>query len=65
MKINFAAPKLPQTGAIATGVMDGGKFSPTAAELDRATGGALTRAIKGTASRAARARSCKFSPPPG
>ncbi len=47
MKIAFVAPKLPKTGAVAVAVMDGGKLTPSAAQLDRATGGALTRAIKG------------------
>ena len=46
MKITFAAPKLPKSGAVATGVLAGGKLSPTAARLDKATGGALKRAIK-------------------
>ncbi|MFQ5772949.1 MAG: leucyl aminopeptidase [Kiloniellaceae bacterium] len=46
MKIDFAAPSLPKVGAIATGAMEGGKFSPTAARLDKATGGALARAMK-------------------
>jgi leucyl aminopeptidase len=46
MKIAFAAPTLPKTGAIAAGVLDGGKLSPTAAQLDRAMSGALTRVIK-------------------
>jgi leucyl aminopeptidase len=46
MKITFAAPKLPKSGAIATGVLQGGKLSPTAAKLNKATGGALKRAIK-------------------
>jgi len=30
MDIAFAAPKMPTTGAIATGVMAGKKLSPTA-----------------------------------
>lgn len=45
MNIAFATPKLPTTGAIATGVLAGNKLSPTAASLDKATGGALKRAI--------------------
>ena len=46
MRITFASQKLPKRGAIATGVMEGGKFSPTAATLDKMTGGAIARAIK-------------------
>ena len=48
MKIAFVAPALPKAGAVAVGVMDGGKLAPSAAQLDRATKGALARAIKGS-----------------
>jgi leucyl aminopeptidase len=48
MKITFVAPKLPNTGAVAVGAVEGGKLSPSAAQLDRASGGALTRALKGS-----------------
>ncbi|WP_282609644.1 leucyl aminopeptidase [Pelagibius sp. Alg239-R121] len=46
MKISFAAPALPKNAAIVAGVMKGGKLSPTAANLDKATGGALSKAIE-------------------
>ncbi|HSR73048.1 MAG TPA: leucyl aminopeptidase, partial [Kiloniellales bacterium] len=46
MKISFAAPKRPRSGALTAGVMAGAKLSPTAAQLDKTTGGALARAIK-------------------
>ena len=46
MKISFAAPSLPKSAAIVTGVAKGGKLSATAAQLDKSTGGALSRAIK-------------------
>ncbi len=45
MKISFATPALPKSAAIVVGVMKGGKLSPSAAELDKATDGALTKAI--------------------
>jgi leucyl aminopeptidase len=45
MKISFAAHSLPASGAIVAGVMAGKKLSPTAAELDKKTGGAIKRAI--------------------
>jgi len=48
MKISFGLPKLPKTGAIAAGVAEGGKLSPTAQEIDRLTQGAVKRAIKGS-----------------
>ena len=46
MKITFAASALPKSAAIVTAVMTGGKLSPTAAKLDKSTGGALSKAIK-------------------
>lgn len=45
MKISFAAPRLPRSGALAVGVHDGDELAATAAEADAATGGALSRAI--------------------
>jgi leucyl aminopeptidase len=46
LKIAFAAPAFPKSGAIAVGVLADGKLTQTAAELDKLAGGALTRAIK-------------------
>ena len=48
MKITFAAPSLAARGAVAVSVMAGAKLSPSAIQLDKATGGALGRAIKGS-----------------
>ena len=48
MKIIFAAPSLAARGAVAVSVMAGAKLSPSAIQLDKATGGALGRAIKGS-----------------
>ena len=48
MKIIFAAPSPVARGAVAVSVMAGAKLSPSAAQLDQATGGALSRAIKGS-----------------
>jgi leucyl aminopeptidase len=45
MKITFGEPALPKTGAVVVGVLEEGKLTPTAAELDRRSGGALKRAI--------------------
>ena len=45
MKITFGEPALPKTGAVVVGVLEDGKLTPTAAELDRRSGGALRRAI--------------------
>jgi leucyl aminopeptidase len=48
VKIAFAKPALPKSGAIAVPVLEGRKFGPTATALDRRTKGALTRALKGS-----------------
>ncbi len=45
MKITFASPELPETGAIAVPVAKGRKLLASAAALDKATGGALERAM--------------------
>ncbi len=45
MKITFGEPALPKTGAVVVGVLEDGKLTPTAADLDRRSGGALRRAI--------------------
>ena len=46
MKISFASPKLPRSGALALGVLEGGALGTTAGNVDEATGGALSRAIE-------------------
>ena len=46
MKISFAEPALPDTGAVVVLVADGKKLSPAAKELDKKTNGAVARAIK-------------------
>jgi len=46
MKFSFSEPGLPKTGAVIVCVGDGGKLSATARQLDKATGSALSRAIK-------------------
>jgi leucyl aminopeptidase len=45
MKINFAEPALPKSGAVIVGVLEDSKLTPAAADLDKRTGGALKRAI--------------------
>ncbi len=45
MKITFSTPSKPKSGAIATGVMAERKLPPAGADLDKQTGGALTRAM--------------------
>ncbi|MBF0129671.1 MAG: leucyl aminopeptidase [Alphaproteobacteria bacterium] len=45
MKISFAKSALPSDGAIVVGVLEGRELTPSAADLDARTGGALTRAM--------------------
>ncbi|MDH3911649.1 MAG: leucyl aminopeptidase, partial [Rhodospirillales bacterium] len=45
MKISFASLTLPETGALAVTVAKGRKLLASAAALDKATGGALKRAM--------------------
>jgi len=49
MKISFAEPKLPKSGTLVVGVLEGKKLTVSAAALDKESNGALTSAI--TASR--------------
>ena len=46
MKISFATPGLPEDGALAVFAAKNSKLLGAAAELDKTTKGALTRAIK-------------------
>ena len=46
MKISFAAPSMPRGGALVIGAFDGGELGDTATQVDKATGGAVSRAIK-------------------
>jgi leucyl aminopeptidase len=45
MKITFAAPRTPRSGTVVCAVMDERKLLPTAERLDKASGGAIKRAI--------------------
>ena len=47
MKIAFSGPGSAATGALVVGVSEGNKLTPAAKALDKTTGGALMRAIKG------------------
>jgi leucyl aminopeptidase len=46
MKVSFAQLSRPASGAVAIGVADGGKLGKTGQAIDRATGGALSAAMK-------------------
>ncbi|KAF0114866.1 MAG: leucyl aminopeptidase [Rhodospirillaceae bacterium] len=45
MKITFAKPALPEEGAVVVGVLEGRILTPSAAEIETRTFGALTRAM--------------------
>ncbi len=45
MKIVFGKPELPSAGTIVVGVLDENRLSPTAQQLDKATKGAIGRAL--------------------
>lgn len=46
LSISFAAEKLPSKGSLIIAVPDGGKLAPLAKQLDKTTGGAISRAIQ-------------------
>ena len=46
MKIKFSAPSLPRTGPLGVGVLSGGKLLATAERVDKATDGAIGRAMR-------------------
>ena len=63
MKIEFVEYAMPKGGVVVAGVLDDKVLSPGAAELDRRTGGAITRALKSGVSRAAAATGSISSAP--
>ncbi len=48
MKISFAEPDQPRSGAVVVGVWEEAVLTPAAIRLDEATGGAITRALSAT-----------------
>jgi len=46
MRVTFVEPKIPASGTVVAGVSEGRKLSPAAAELDKASGGAVRRAMQ-------------------
>ncbi|MFC4351641.1 leucyl aminopeptidase [Fodinicurvata halophila] len=46
MQIGFSAPDIPGKGTLAITVLEDGKLGEAGADLDRKTGGSLTRALK-------------------
>ena len=65
MKISFANLALPTTGAAVAFVLEGGKLSASAAALDKATKGALRRAIKASRFKGKRGQTLSVLAPAG
>lgn len=65
MKITFANPAVPATGAVVVGVLEGRKLTPGAEAMDKATGGALTRAIKASTFKGSRHHALTIMTPGG
>ena len=65
MKISFANPSKPKSGAVVVGVFDGRKLSTSAASLDKSTRGAITKAIKASSFKGAKNHSLTIMTPAG
>jgi leucyl aminopeptidase len=65
MKISFSSPSIPSSGALVAGVKDGGALSPSAAEIDKATKGAVKRAIAASRFTGAKGQSLEILAPAG
>ncbi len=65
MKINFASLNLPRSGPIVVGVLSGRKLLATAERLDKATGGALARAMEASRFRGEKGQSLTVMAPAG
>ncbi|MBV9654229.1 MAG: leucyl aminopeptidase [Acetobacteraceae bacterium] len=63
MQVAFSPPSLPQSGAIAVLIGEGSEPSGLVAELDGATGGALTRAFEAALFKGARGKTCTLLAP--
>ena len=65
MKISFAAPGRPKSGALVVGVEAGKKLTPAARDLDGRTGGAVKRAIAASRFTGAAGQSLEIIAPSG
>ncbi|MGE0231020.1 MAG: leucyl aminopeptidase [Flavobacteriaceae bacterium] len=62
-KISFIAEKVPDSGTVVVSVGEGGALGPMAKALDKATGGALARAIKVSGFNGKTGKSCEILAP--
>ena len=65
MKISFANPSKPKSGAVVVGVFDGRKLSKSAKDLDKSTKGAINKAIKASSFKGAKNHSLTIMTPAG
>ena len=65
MKIVFSGPGLAATGALAVGVLEGGKLTPSAVALDKKINGGLRRAIKASTFTGKASQGLTLLAPPG
>ena len=65
MKISFANPSVPKTGAVVVGVLEGRKLTASAEAVDNATQGAVMRAIKASTFKGSKNHSLTVMTPGG
>ena len=65
MRVSFASPSLPKTGALVVGVMEGKSLTPSATEIDKRTGGAVKRALSSGRFNGAKGQSLEIVAPAG
>ena len=65
MRISFASPGLPKSGAIVVGVKDGKVLTPAASDINKRTGGAIKRAISSGRFTGAKGQSLEIVAPTG
>ncbi|RVU38484.1 leucyl aminopeptidase [Hwanghaeella grinnelliae] len=63
MKISFAEKASPKSGAVVVGVEEGKKLTPSAQELEKASGGALSRAMKASSFTGKKGQSLQIAAP--
>ncbi|MSO65997.1 MAG: leucyl aminopeptidase [Alphaproteobacteria bacterium] len=65
MKLGFAETSMPRTGALVVAVYEGRVLSPTAAEVDKKTRGALSRAMKASRFKGSKGQILELAAPTG
>jgi leucyl aminopeptidase len=65
MRLNFSSPDLSKTGALAVFATEKATLSPSAAKLDRETGGAIKRALSASKFKGEKGQTLKLLAPQG